>query len=58
MPKSSNKNLNVKLDDFIDDNDISTYGVAIMENFNNLGVVIATHWNTEIIFFIRKIIPK
>ena len=43
MPKSSNKNLNVKLDDVIHGNDISTYDVEVMDNFNNLGVVIDTH---------------
>ena len=43
MPKYSNKNINVKIDDFIHGNDISTYNVAVMENFNDLSVVIATH---------------
>ena len=40
MPKSSNKNLNVK----IDGNNISTYNVAVMDNFNNLSVIINTQW--------------
>ena len=58
MPKSSNKNLNVKLGDVIHGNDISTYGVAVMENFKILSVVISTHRNTEIMIFIRNIITK
>ena len=51
-------NLNVKLDDVIHGNDISTYDVAGMENFDNLSVVITTHWKTEIMVLIRKILPK
>ena len=51
-------NINVKLDDVIHGNDIITYGVAVMENFNLLNVVITTNRKTEIMVFIRKIIPK
>ena len=58
MPKSSNKQSQCKLSDIIHGNDISTHGVAVMENFNNLSVVIATHIKTEIAGFIRKITPK
>ena len=58
IPKSSHKNLNVKLDDVINGNDISTYDVVVMENFNNLSVIITTHLNKEIMVFIRKIAPK
>ena len=58
MLKSSNKNINVKLDDVIHGNDIITYGVAVMENFKPISVVITTDRNTEIMVFIRKVIPK
>ena len=51
-------NLNVKIDDVIQGNNISTYDVAVMDNFNNLSVVINIHLKTEIMFSIRKIIPK
>ena len=51
-------NLNVKLDDVIHGDENSTYGVAVMDNFNNLSVVIFTHRKIEIMGFIRKIIPK
>ena len=36
-------NFNVKIDGGIHGNDISTYVVAVMDNFNNLSMVIATH---------------
>ena len=49
---------NVKLDDVIHGNDIITYGVVVMENFNLINVVITTQRKTEIMGFIRKIIPK
>ena len=51
-------NINVKLDDVVHGNDISMHFVEVTEKFNNLSVVIATHWKTEIMIFIRKIIPK
>ena len=51
-------NINVKIDDVIHVSNISTYDVAVMENLKKLGVVISTHLRTEIIVFIRKIIPK
>ena len=51
-------NINVKLDDIIRGNDIITYGVAVMENFNLINVVITTNRKTEIMVFIRKVIPK
>ena len=31
------------MDDVIHGNDVSTYNVVVMENFNNLSVVITTH---------------
>ena len=37
------KNLNLKLDDVTHGNDISMYDVAVMDNFNNVSVVVATH---------------
>ena len=43
------KNLNVKLDDVIQGNNIITYGVGIMENFNLINVVITTDRETEIV---------
>ena len=52
------KNLNVRLDDVIHGNDISTYDVVVMENFKNLSVVNTTHRKTEIVVFNTKIIPK
>ena len=58
MHKSSNKQSKCKLGDFIHGNDISTYAVAVMENFSNLSVVIATHRKTEIMVLIIKKIPK
>ena len=51
-------NLSVKLDDVIQGNDIITFGVAVMENFNLISVVITTNRKTEIMVFIRRIIPK
>ena len=39
-------------------NDISTYSVAAMENFNLLGVVITTYRKKEMMVFIRNIILK
>ena len=58
MPKSSNKNINVKLGYVIHGNDISTYGMAVMENSNLVSVIITTNRKTEVMVFIRKIIPK
>ena len=51
-------NLNVKLDDVIHGNDIITYGLAVMENFDLINVVITTNRKTEIMVLIRKVIPK
>ena len=51
-------NLNVKLDVVIDGNDIITYGMSVMENFNLISVVITKNRNIEIMVFIRKVIPK
>ena len=51
-------NLNVKLDDVIHGNDIITFGVAVMENFNLITVVITKNIKTEIMVLIRKVIPK
>ena len=47
-------NLNVTLDDVIYGNDISTYNVEVMDNFNNLSVVITTNRKKEIVVSIRK----
>ena len=54
MPKSYYKNLKVTLDDVIHGNDISTYNVEVMNNFNNLSVVITTNRKREIMVSIRK----
>ena len=51
-------NLSVKLDDVIHGNDIITFGVAVMVNFILISVIITTNRKTDIIVFIRKIIPK
>ena len=51
-------NLSVKLDDVIHGNDIITFDVVVMENFNLISVLITTNRKTEIMVFIRKIIPK
>ena len=51
-------NLNVKLDDVIQGNDIITFGVAVMDNFNLINEVITKNRETEIMVLIRKIIPK
>ena len=51
-------NLGVKIDDVIQCNYIITFGVAEMENFNLISVVMTKNRKTEIIVFIRKIIPK
>ena len=48
----------VKLDDVIQGNYIITVGMAVMENFNLIIVIITTNRKTEIIVFIRRIIPK
>ena len=48
-------NLIVKLDYVIHGNDIITFGVAVMDNFNLISVVITTNRKTEIMVFIRKI---
>ena len=50
--------INVKLDDVIHGNDIITFGVEVMDNFNLISVVITTNRKTEIMVVIRKIIPK
>ena len=51
-------NISVKLDDVIHGNYIITFGVAVMDNFNLISVVITTNIKTEIMVFIRKIIHK
>ena len=51
-------NRGVKIDDVIQNNYINTFGVALMENFNLISVVITTNRKTEIIVFIRRRIPK
>ena len=51
-------NLNVKLNDVIHGNDTITFGVVAMDNFNLISVVITTNKKTEIMVFIRKVIPK
>ena len=48
----------MKLDDVIHGNDIITYSVAVMENFNLISVVSNTNIKTEIMVLIRKVIPK
>ena len=48
----------MKLDDVIHSNEIITFGVAVMDNFNLISVVITINIKTEIMVFIRKIIPK
>ena len=48
--------LSVKIDDVIQCNYIIKFGVAVMENFNLISVVITTNSKTEIIVFIRRII--
>ena len=53
MPNHPINNSNVKLGGVIHVNDISTHGVAVMDNFNILSVVINTHRKTEIMVFIR-----
>ena len=58
MTKSFNKLYQCKLDDFIHGNDIITYGMAVIENFNHINVVITTNRKTEIMVFMRKVIPK
>ena len=51
-------NLSVKLDDVIQGNYIITFGMAVMENFNLISVLITTNRKTLIIVLIRRIIPK
>ena len=51
-------NLNVKIDDIIYGNEIITYDVVVMDNFNSLSLVITAQLKTEIVVYIRKIIPK
>ena len=51
-------NIGVKIDDVIQCNYIITVGMAVMDNFNLISVVINTNRKTEIIVFIRRIIPK
>ena len=48
----------VKIDDVIINIYINTFGVALIENFNLLSVVITTYIKKEIIVYIGKIIPK
>ena len=48
----------MKIDDVIHGNDTITYGVAVMENFNLISVVVTTNRKTEIMVFIIKVIPK
>ena len=43
MPKSSNKQSQYKIDDVIHGNDINTYDVTVMDNFNKLSAVITKH---------------
>ena len=57
-PNDPIDNLTVKLDDVIHGNDIITFYVAVMENFNLISVVITTNIKTEIIVFIGKIISQ
>ena len=54
------KNLNVKIDDVIHGNDISTYDQAHGSNgeLKKLSTVITTYLQTEIIVLIRKMISK
>ena len=51
-------NLSVKLDDVIHGNDIIAFDVTVMVNFNPITVAITTNRKTEIMVFIRRIIPK
>ena len=51
-------NLNVKIDNVIHDNGISTYNMVVMDNFNDVSVVITTHFREDITVSIRKIITK
>ena len=46
----------MNLDDVIHGNDIITFGVAVMENFNLISVVMTTNRKTKIIVFIIKVI--
>ena len=48
----------MNLDDVIHGNDIITFGVEVMENFNPISVVITTNRKTRVMVFIRKVIPK
>ena len=51
-------NQSVKIDVVIKCNYITTFGVAAIENLNLIIVVITTNRKTEIIVFIKRIIPK
>ena len=51
-------NLCVKTDDVVQCNYINTFGLAVMEKFNLISVVITTNRKTEIFFFILRIFPK
>ena len=44
----------MKLDDVIHGNDISTYGMMVMDNFKLLSVVITTQRKIDLKVFIRK----
>ena len=48
----------VKLDDVIHGNYIIAFGVAVMDNFNLISVVINTNGKIGIMVFIKRIIPK
>ena len=48
----------MKIGDVIQNNYMNKFGVALMENFKLISVVITTNRKTEIIVFIRRIIPK
>ena len=60
IPILSNKNRNVKIDDFIHGNDISMYDQAhgVNGELKKLSIIITTYLQTEIIVSIRKMIPK
>ena len=51
-------NLSVKLDDVIQGNYIITFVMAVMDTFNLISVGITKNRKKEIMFFIRRIIPK
>ena len=51
-------NINVKIDDAIHGNNISTNDMSVMENLKNLSVLITQHLITQIIVSNRNMIPK